>query len=325
MRTVTAEKENQASTRHASRIFRRFRRYLVVIFLPWLELWRLNQELPRALEDVKRYADDLYAQFRKAQDNDRARRRRDIALLKLEHESELADLEQKHVKKITEIESDYERQAFEKIVAAQMDLDSEFEYRETLHQSAIDEAVAIEKARSAKLLTRVQSSFDKAVKDQGDRHRSRLAKFHEDVNSTYDNLIDIADEEREDQIEQVKRDYENRLERQDDKHRTAISREQAAQENLFGDFLPNITLVRDSSEKLAHSNVRQKSFTELRKINDRPHEVRGERVKMTEWRELRPTQKDRIYYRKSRDARSYLVLIGDKNTQPNDIDWMRSN
>ena len=325
MRTATVEKENEASTSHASRIFRRFGRYLVVIFLPWLELWHLNQELPRAFEDIKRYSDDLYSRFRKAQDSERALQRHDIALLKLEHESQMAELEQKHVKKITVIELEAERQAFEKIVAAQMDSDSEFKHLESVHQSVMNEVIATEKAKYQKSLARVQYIFDKAVKDQGVRHRNRLAKFNKDVDSTIDNLIDIADEEREGQLERIKLEYEKRLERQDDKYRKLVSREQATQERLFEDLLPKIKLVKDSSGKLANSNARQRAFTDLRNINDRPEEVRGEKVRMTEWRELRPTKKDRIYYRRSQDARSYLVLFGDKKTQSRDIDWMRHN
>ncbi len=325
MRASPVHKDIQASPRKTPRFIRSFGRKLVVIFLPWLELRRLNREVPGALEDLKRYAEDLYSKFRKAQDNERALRRRDIALLKLEHESQIADLEQRHIKKIAEIELEFERQAFEKIVAAQMDLSSEFEYLESVHQSAMDEAIANEKAKYETLLARSESIFEKAVREQGQRHRNRMDKFNEDVDSMIDGLIDIADEERENQIEQVKLEYENRLERQEDRYRKAISREQATQEKLFDDFLPKITLVKDSSEKLANSNVRQRVFTDLRNINDRPQDVRGEKVKMTEWRELRPTKKDRIYFRKTSDSRSYLVLIGDKKSQPRDIDWMRAN
>lgn len=91
-------------------------------------------------------------------------------------------------------------------------------------------------------------------------------------------------------------------------------------------LLPNLILVHDSAEHLRISNYTRQIFERLRKLNDDPKSVRAERVGSAEpWLEMKPSPSltERIYYQKI-DSR-YIVLLGDKNNQNNDINWMKIN
>lgn len=154
-----------------------------------------------------------------------------------------------------------------------------------------------------------------------------------------DELIDSVDRETKrlkdtivkqqsnhnDHIDHLKANHQDELVELKNGHTRALRKSLSTPEGLIKLLLPNITLKRDSLEFLMESGDQPRICQHLKILNDRPEEVRGKRVKMTEWRELCPTKKDRIYYRKSQDARSYHVLIGDKKSQPRDIDWMRNN
>ena len=91
-------------------------------------------------------------------------------------------------------------------------------------------------------------------------------------------------------------------------------------------LLPNLILVHDSAEHLRISNYTRQIFERLQKLNNDPKSVRADRIGSAEpWLEMRPapTPTERIYYQKI-DSR-YLVLLGDKNSQDKDINWMKIN
>lgn len=95
---------------------------------------------------------------------------------------------------------------------------------------------------------------------------------------------------------------------------------------LVNALLPNLILVHDSDKHLRISEYATQIFERLRKLNDDPKSVRAERVGSAEpWLEMRPapTPTERIYYQKSNSM--YLVLLGDKNSQDKDINWMKIN
>ena len=96
--------------------------------------------------------------------------------------------------------------------------------------------------------------------------------------------------------------------------------------SAIGDLLPNLTLARDSASRLFKARETKQIFDDLVRLHDSPQVMRGERVGSAEpWLEIRPTMTDRVYYRQDKGRRKYLVLIGDKQTQANDIAWMRRN
>ena len=98
--------------------------------------------------------------------------------------------------------------------------------------------------------------------------------------------------------------------------------------DFVGMILQNVSFARDGEERLAHARNLKQVFDHLRQLNDSPHTVRGERVGSAEpWSEMRPnpTPTDRIYYRRGDGRGRYVVLIGDKNSQARDIEWMRRN
>ena len=106
----------------------------------------------------------------------------------------------------------------------------------------------------------------------------------------------------------------------------ASSNGAVANHDIIGIVLPNLKLVRDGGSRLTRARDTKQVFDDLMRLNDSPQIMRGERVGSAEpWLEIRPTLTDRIYYRQSKGRGQYLVLVGDKNTQPNDIDWMRRN
>ena len=95
---------------------------------------------------------------------------------------------------------------------------------------------------------------------------------------------------------------------------------------VFDLLLPNLSLARNSQERLSKARDAKQVFSDLMRINDAPGAMRGERVGSAEpWFEIRPTLSDRIYYRQTNGNGRYLVLIGDKNSQAADISWMRQN
>ena len=95
---------------------------------------------------------------------------------------------------------------------------------------------------------------------------------------------------------------------------------------LFDDLLPKLRLARDSASRLFDARDTKQVFDDLVRLHDNPGVMRGERVGSAEpWLEIRPTLTDRIYYRQDKGRRKYVVLVGDKNTQANDIEWMRRN
>lgn len=96
---------------------------------------------------------------------------------------------------------------------------------------------------------------------------------------------------------------------------------------LLQAILPNLTVVRDNvSYGNSPTNAKQ-MLDDLMLLNDSPQLMRAERVggAKHQWFELRPTLSERIYYRKSGYNSRYLVLLGDKKSQPRDLDWMRKN
>ena len=111
------------------------------------------------------------------------------------------------------------------------------------------------------------------------------------------------------------------------KHRDASTSNGAPSSNgIFQTLLPNLTLARDSADRLKSSREAKQIFGDLNHLNDNPQVVRGERVGAAgSWLELRPSLTSRIYYRNGNRRGQYLVLIGDKNTQPNDLDWLKRN
>ncbi len=97
---------------------------------------------------------------------------------------------------------------------------------------------------------------------------------------------------------------------------------------LFSALLSNITLVRDSAAHLSDSPASKQIFDDLQKLNDQPQSVRGDRMGSAEpWIELRPnpTPTERIYYRPTKGKSRYIVLLGNKNSQDTDIDWLKRN
>lgn len=107
---------------------------------------------------------------------------------------------------------------------------------------------------------------------------------------------------------------------------TPSSNGAVANHDIIGIVLPNLKLVRDGGSRLTRARDTKQVFDDLMRLNDSPQIMRGERVGSAEpWLEIRPTLTDRIYYRQAKGRGQYLVLIGDKKTQPNDIDWMRKN
>ena len=106
----------------------------------------------------------------------------------------------------------------------------------------------------------------------------------------------------------------------------ASSNGSATSDDLIGAVLPNLQLVRDSHARLARARDTKQVFDGMMRINDTPQLMRGERVGSAEpWLEIRPTLTDRIYYRQAKGRGRYVVLIGDKNSQARDIEWMRRN
>ena len=96
--------------------------------------------------------------------------------------------------------------------------------------------------------------------------------------------------------------------------------------DFIGAVLPNLTVARDGDSRLIKARDTKQVFDDLTRLNDSPQIMRGERVGAAEpWLEIRPTLTDRIYYRQEKGRGRYLVLIGDKNTQDNDLDWMKKN
>ena len=100
----------------------------------------------------------------------------------------------------------------------------------------------------------------------------------------------------------------------------------ASRHDFIGAVLPNLTLARDGDTRLIQARDTKQVFDDLTRLNDNPQIMRGERVGAAEpWLEIRPTLTDRIYYRQAKGRGQYIVLIGDKNSQENDLAWMRKN
>lgn len=251
--------------------------------------------------------------------------RREFALMQINHEGEIAEIKQQHLKTIAHIEADIERKSYEKIVAEQLETEIGIDDLRSFYEQRINDVIETEGANHDSILLSIHSRYEKNVAHQAERHWRAISAIQEKHTDEIDQFLELSEEEREDQIERVRLEYEKRLERQGDRYQHVISREQVAQQKLFEDVLPNIELVRDSSDKLVSSNVRRSIFAVLKNLNNRPQEVRGERVKMTEWLELRPAKKHRVYYRRAQGSKRYLVLVGDNKNQSRDIDWMRGN
>ncbi len=97
---------------------------------------------------------------------------------------------------------------------------------------------------------------------------------------------------------------------------------------LVESLLPNLTLARSSVAHLSDSSASKQIFDDLQKLNDQPQSVRGDRMGSAEpWIELRPnpTPTERIYYRPTKGKSRYIVLLGNKNSQDTDIDWLKRN
>ena len=97
---------------------------------------------------------------------------------------------------------------------------------------------------------------------------------------------------------------------------------------LIADCFPKINFVRDSLERLLESETRKQIFDVLRIINDRANEYIPKCNKIvgtSDWFECRSTRSGRVYFKRSSDRRSYDILIGDKQTQPRDIEWLKRN
>jgi hypothetical protein len=106
----------------------------------------------------------------------------------------------------------------------------------------------------------------------------------------------------------------------------ASSNGTVAKHDFIGVILPNLTLARDGYTRLTQARDIRQVFDDLARLNDSPQVMRGERVGTAEpWFEIRPTLTDRVYYRQLNGRGRYLVLIGDKNSQNNDLGWMRKN
>lgn len=98
--------------------------------------------------------------------------------------------------------------------------------------------------------------------------------------------------------------------------------------DLIADCFPKINFVRDSLDRLLESEFRKQIFDVLRIINDRANEYMPKSNKIigtSDWLECRSTRSGRVYFKKSSNRRSYDVLIGDKQTQTRDIEWLKKN
>ena len=90
-------------------------------------------------------------------------------------------------------------------------------------------------------------------------------------------------------------------------------------------LLPKVSYARDSVERFAKLNVPIQAFDELRNLNDTPGQIRSERIGGSQWLELRSTRSERIYFKNTGGTTPYQVLIGDKNSQRSDIEWMKKH
>ncbi len=313
--------ENKRRFNLVSRLARRIK----IIFLPWLELHRLNGELPRAISELNGYAEDLYSQFNKALETERAKYRRDHALLQINHESEIADLKQQHLRSLTHVEAKQEFESHQELVSQRIENEQNLADVQINFEELVDSVLQLERARHAKTMEAIQSRYQASVTDEQTRNRRAVQAVERQYKDQIDELIELGAEEREDQVQKVKIDYEEKLERLDERHKRVISRERHLSNGLIEDFLPEIEFVKDSSDKITDSRSRTSLFTLLKNINDRPTEVKAKRVKMTDWLESTPNKTARVYFKKSATGRSYKVLVSDKKSQPRDISWMRHN
>lgn len=122
----------------------------------------------------------------------------------------------------------------------------------------------------------------------------------------------------------LRRDYSKRGRRFD----AASSNGAGPKHDLIGALLPNLMLARDGGLRLLQARDTEQVFDHLLRLNDDPKNVRGDRIGSADsWLEMRPnpTRTDRIYYRKATPGHGYIVLIGDKNSQSNDIEWLKKN
>ena len=169
-------------------------------------------------------------------------------------------------------------------------------------------------------------------------HRGRIIEETEARNRTLRMKVakltqDLKDESREANAwEDFAEEYEDELQRTKtelasfQRDNTALRRTLANTEGLVSDFLPSLEFIGESTDHLLKSRDRKPIFRHLRQIHDRSESVKREKVKgVTGWFELRAAKRERVYFKRASGNRTYYILLGNKNSQKLDFEWISNN
>ncbi len=108
------------------------------------------------------YAEKLYTDYSKAFDVEVSKFRREFALMQINHEGEIAEIKQQHLKTIAHIESDIERKSYEKIVAEQLETEIGIDDLRSFYEQRINDVIETEGANHDSILLSIHSRYEKS-------------------------------------------------------------------------------------------------------------------------------------------------------------------
>ena len=207
--------------------------------------------------------------------------------------------------------------------------------RLTLRINEITVSPQKEKERDAeayKLLEEFKKTLEmrkaEGRKEASIEHDRALTELVKTVDGEFNELKDTIVKQQSnhnDQIDQLKATHKRELAELKTKYSRSAERSQSLPKDLIEHMLPKITLVQNSLDILIESDIRYKLLEKLKTLNDQPNNSEAKRFRGTKWMEIKSNWRERMYYRKSGDDGCYLVLLGDKKSQPRDKEWMNRN
>ncbi len=285
---------------------------LRAVFLPWIEVVQLRKRMKSTLDEF-RSSQSVETELRKAlRDQSRDIRELERQFSAVEKAKTELNRELSYANRLT-----YERD----VLARELD---DLREQERSGREATERAML----RIVEIGRKLIAQRDDALTDYDEKNVALI----EDLRKATDDAEKAKNDAAE--WEQLAGEYTEAAD-EERSNRERISNlnrklERVAGNNkvLIADCFPNINLVRDSLERLLESESRKQIFDVLRIINDRANEYIPQCKKIIgtkDWFECRSTRSGRVYFKRSSDRRSYDVLIGDKQTQSLDIEWLKKN